>query len=60
MVNFDYASLYPTTMVAFDDVDNAVMNLLQQRLNNKKMEDRLNKIDDLLNDNVQHEDRSNS
>lgn len=49
MANYDFSSLYPQaqTSVPFKDLE-SVRDLLQQRLNDKKMKNRLDKLDVLL------------
>ncbi len=49
-VYYDFASLYPNMVTTLSSDPDAVLNLLQERLNHKKMENRLRIIDNLLNE----------
>ncbi len=49
-INFDYTSLYPASIKDLTDSNSSdiLKELLEKRINNRKMEDRLKKIEELL------------
>ncbi len=51
MTNYDFASLYPQTQVVTPTTESLLKELLQKRINDKRMKSRLDKLEVLIGEN---------